>query len=135
MVHSAFPPRFKQTFASQPFWLFRHSFWDNSNLVSLHFGLLISEDSSLKDGLVEMFERGHAYIIISDLELSALPYLAPITAICWLPEYRYYYMHKIIQRLCGKVICHSRKYTRDHWVMRREALTLYAIILYSPIEC
>ena len=33
-----------------------------------------------------------------------------------------------------KVICHSQKYTRDHWVMRREALWLYAIILYNSTD-
>ena len=61
-------------------------------------------------------------LILSDLELPALPHVAPITAISRLPEYRLYYVHKIVQWPCGKVICHSQRYTRDHWVMWREAL-------------
>ena len=73
-------------------------------------------------------------LILSDWELPALPYVATITAISWLPEYWLYYEHRIVWWPCGKVICHSQKYTRDHWVMQREALWLYAIILYSPIE-
>ena len=61
-------------------------------------------------------------LILSDLELLALPYVAPITAISRLLEYRLYYVHEIVQWLCGKVIYHSQKYTREHWVMRREAV-------------
>ena len=70
-----------------------------------------------------------------DLELATPPYVAPITAISHLPKYRLYCMHKIVRWPCGKVICHSQKYARDHWVMQRKALWLYAIILYSPIVC
>ena len=79
------------SFTFQPFRLFRYSFQDNSNSVSLHFGLPVSclscigKDSSLADGLVETFELG--MLILSDLEFPALPYVAPITAISRLPEY------------------------------------------------
>ena len=53
-------------------------------------------------------------LILSDLELPALPYVTPITAISRLPEYQLYYVHKIVRWPCGKVICHSQKYMRDH---------------------
>ena len=61
-------------------------------------------------------------LILSDLELPALSYVTPITAISRLLEYRLYYMHEIVWWPCGKVICHSQKYTRDHCIVRREAL-------------
>ena len=77
------PPRFKQTFAFQPFRLFRHSFRDNSNSVSLCFGLsvykwssvnpaLARRNSSLADNLVEMSERRHAYIKRFGVACSAI---------------------------------------------------------------
>ena len=62
----------------QPFRLFHYSFQDNSNSVSLRFGLLVSclsrngEDSSLVDGLVEMSEWGHAYIKQFGVACSAI---------------------------------------------------------------
>ena len=60
-------------------------------------------------------------LTLSDLELPAMPYAAPITAISRLPEHRLYYAHEIVLWICGKVICDSQKYTRDHWVMQRKA--------------
>ena len=75
------------------------------------------------------------WYILNDIELLALPHVALITSIRRLSEYLLCYVHEIIWWLCGKMICHSQKYTRDHWVMRREALWLYAIILYSPTDC
>ena len=53
-------------------------------------------------------------LILSDLVLLALPYVATITAISRFPEYQLYYTHEIIKLPCGKVICHTLKYTRDH---------------------
>ena len=53
-------------------------------------------------------------LILSDLELPALPYVAPITAISWYQEYQLYYVLEIIWWPCGKMICHSQKYARDH---------------------
>ena len=53
-------------------------------------------------------------LILSDLMLLALPYIAPITAIGRFPEYRLYYAHEIIQWPCGKVIFHTLNYARDH---------------------
>ena len=45
-------------------------------------------DSSLADGPVKMSERAvEGMLVLSDLELHALPYIAPITAISQLPEY------------------------------------------------
>ena len=41
-------------------------------------------------------------LILSDLELPAMPYVAPITAISQLPEYRLYYAHEIIGGLVGR---------------------------------
>ena len=46
-------------------------------------------------------------LILSDLELPALPYVAPITAISQLPEYQLYDVHEILWWPCGKVIYHS----------------------------
>ena len=59
-------------------------------------------------------------LVLSDLELPALPCIAPITAISLLPEYRLYYAHEIIRWPYWKMICHSQKHTRDHWVIRRK---------------
>ena len=95
-------------------------------ILILHFRLPVSclsrtsEDSSLADNSVETSEQG--MLILNDLELPALSYVAPITAISRLPEYQLYYELGIIWWPCGKMICQSQKYTRDHWVMRREAL-------------
>ena len=125
-----FPPRFKQIFAFQPFRLFCHSFRDSSNLVSLCFGLPVDKWSPVYPALVRILHCQMAWsehlnegmLILSDLELPGLPYVASITAINRLPEYRLYYAHKIVRWPCGKVICHSQKYTKDHWVMQGEAL-------------
>ena len=38
-MRSTLPPRFKQSFAFKPFRLFHHLFRDNSNSISLRFGL------------------------------------------------------------------------------------------------
>ena len=139
MIRSTFPPRFKQTFAFQPFRLFCHPFWDNSNSVSLHFGLLIYKWSLVYPTLVrrllhwqtpvETSERGHAYIKWFGVACSTIH----ITNHCyqWLPEYQLYYVHEIIWWPCGNVICHPQKYARDQWVMGRAALWLYAIIRHS----
>ena len=47
-------------------------------------------------------------IILSDLELPVLPYVALITAIggCQNSD-QLYYVHEIVWWHCGKVICHS----------------------------
>ena len=131
-MRSTFPPKFKQTFAFQPFRLFCHSFRDNYNSVSLRLGLPVykwsqyclsrisEEDSSWQTAGSKHLNKG--MLILSKLELPALPFVAPISAISQLPEYQLYCMYKIILWSCGKVICHSQKYTRDHWVMQREAL-------------
>ena len=70
------------------------------------------DDSSLADDPAETFERGHAYIKRFGVACSAIRSNNP--AISWFPEYRLYYAHKIVQWPCGKVICHTVKYTRDH---------------------
>ena len=143
MAHSTFPPSFKQTFAFHPFRLFHYSFQDNSNSVSLCFGLLVYKWSPVYPTLVRRILHwqmawtkllNEGMRILSDLELPALPYVIPITAISQLPEYQLYYEHKIMWWACGKVICRSQKYTRDHCVIQREALRFYTIISYSPIE-
>ena len=143
MAHSMFPPRLKQTFAFQPFRLFCHSFWGKCNSVSLHFRLLIYKWSpvyptlsgrSLHWQTAWSKHLNKALLILSDLESLALPYVAPITAISQFQEYQLYYVHEIVLCSYGKVIYHSEKYTRNHRVMRKEALWLYAIILYSPIK-
>ena len=143
MAHSVFPPRLKQTFAFQPFRLFFHSFWGKCNSVSLHFRLQVYKWSPVYPTLSGRIlhwqtawskHLNKALLILSDLESLALPYIAPITAISRFQEYQLYYLHEIILCSCGKVICHSQKYTRNHRVMRKEALWLYAIILYSPIK-
>ena len=113
MAHSTFPPRFKQTFAFQPFRLFRYSFQDISNLVSLHLGYLVYKLSPVYSALAwrkmilhwqtawsKHLNKGMP--ILSDLELLALPYVAPITAISWFPEYRLYYVHKLSSGLVGR---------------------------------
>ena len=79
-----------------------------------------------------IWKRG--MLILSNLEFPAPPYIAPITAFSQLSEYWLHYAHEIVWWPCGKVICHSQKYAREHWVMQREALLLYTIILYSPIQ-
>ena len=117
--------RFKQTFAFQPFRLFRYSFWDNSNLVSLHFRLLVYKWSPVYPALARILHRQMArsnrvnegMLTLSHLEFPALPYIALITAISRFPEYRLYYTHKFVRWPCGRVIYHSQKYMRDHWVM------------------
>ena len=122
MARLTFPPRFKQTFAFQPFRLFCYSFQDYSNSVSLHFGLPFYKWSPVYPELARIFHwqmtwlkcLNEGMLILSNLVLPALPYIAPITAISWLPEYRLYYSYEIIWWPCGKVICHSKKYTRDH---------------------
>ena len=53
-------------------------------------------------------------LILSDLVLLALPYIAPITAISQFPEYQLYYMHEIVQWPCEKVIFHTPKYMRNY---------------------
>ena len=78
------------------------------------------EDSSLADAWSKRLNEG--MLILSNLKVPTLPCVVPITAIGQLPEYRLYHMHKIVRWPCGKMICHSQKYTKDHWVMRREAL-------------
>ena len=128
-----FPPRFKQSFAFQPFKLFRCSFWDNSNSVHCvsgfpHWwgGFFIGRC------LVERSERRHAYIkwfggylLCHTCHQSLLSVVAKILII----------LHtEIVRWPCGKVICCSQMYIRDHWVMHREALWLYTIILYSSLE-
>ena len=139
---STFPPIFKQTFAFQPFRLFRCSFWDNSNSVSLCFRLLVYKWSHVYPTLVrihhwQMARSKHlneGMLISSDLELPALPYVAPITTdISRLPEYWLYNVHEIVWWPCGKVICHSQKYTRDHWDMWRKALD-FMQSLYTALQ-
>ena len=78
------------------------------------------EDSSLAEARSKHLNE--CVLILSDLDLPALPYISPITAISQLPEYQLYYVHEIVWWPCGKVLCHSQKYTRDHWVMWREVL-------------
>ena len=101
------------------------------NLVSLCFRLSVYKWSPVYPALVRRILHwkmaqskclNESMLVLSDLELPAMPYIAPITAISRLPEYRLYYAHEIVQWPCGKVICQSQKYTRDHWVMWREAL-------------
>ena len=72
--------------------------------------------------MAQLKHLNEGLLILSDLELLALPYVAPITAIRRLSEYQLYCVHEIVRWLCGKVICHSQKYTRDPWAMWREAL-------------
>ena len=60
-----------------------------------------------------------ALLILSNLELLALPYVAPIIAISRFQEYQLYCVHEIVWCSCGKVICHSQKYTTNHRVMRK----------------
>ena len=108
-----FPPRFKQIFAFQPFRLLRHSFQDNSNSVSLHFRLLVYKWSPVYhtlSGMIHFWQMAwskclnEGMLILSDLQLHALPYKAPITAISRFQEYRLYYVHKIVRWPYGKVI-------------------------------
>ena len=123
-IRAAFLPRFKQTFAFQPFRLFRYSFRNNSNSVCSCFRLPVYKWSPVYPALARILHQqmarlkrlNNGLLILSDLELLALPYVAPITAISRLSEYRLYYMHDIVQQFCGKVICHSQKYTREHQV-------------------
>ena len=138
-----FPSRFKQSFAFPPFRLFRHSFQDNSNSVSFHSRLLVYKWSLVYPTLWGMIlywqmawsiRLNEGMLILSDLQLPALPCQAPINAISLFQEYQLYYVHQIVRWSCGKVICHSQKYTGDQWVMQKEALWLYSSILYSPIE-
>ena len=144
LIDGAFniPPRFKQMFTFQSYRLFHHSFWDHSNLVCLRFRLLVYRWSPVYLALARRIihwqmawlkRLNEGMLILSNLELPALSYVAPITAISRLPEYQLYNSHEIVRWPCGKVICHSQKYTRDHWVMQREVLWLYTIILYNPI--
>ena len=76
--------------------LFRHSFRDNSNSFSLLFGLPIYKWSPVYLALAreilhwQMAQSkclNEGMLVLSDLELHALPYIAPITAISQLPEY------------------------------------------------
>ena len=84
MFSLMFPPRFKQTFhflfcmPFNPLNCFVISFWGNSNLVCLHFRLLV-RDFSLADTRSNGLNEN--VLILSDLELPALTYIAPITAI------------------------------------------------------
>ena len=125
MACPTLPPRFKQSFAFQPFRFFHHLFRDNSNSISLRFGLPVYKCSPVYPTLVRRRmildwqttwskRLNEGMLILSDLALLALPYVATITAISRFPEYRLYYAHKIVQWPCGKVICHIVKYTRDH---------------------
>ena len=77
------PPRFKLTFAFQPFRMFHHSFQDNSNSVSLCFRLLVykwspvypalsGKISLLADSPVETSEQGNAYIKWFGVAFSAI---------------------------------------------------------------
>ena len=90
-----FPLRFKQTFAFQLFRLFRHSFQDSSNLVSLRFGLLVDKWSLIYPTLVRRIfhcktarskHLNEGMLILSNLELPGLLCVAPITAISRLPK-------------------------------------------------
>ena len=102
MAHSTFPPRFKQIFAFQPFRLFHYSFWDNSNSVSLCFGLSVYKWSPVYAALVRILHwqtarskcLNEGMLILSDLELHTLLYVATVTAISWLPEYWLLYSSK-----------------------------------------
>ena len=98
-----FPPRLKQTFAFQPFRLFRHSFWGKCNSVSLHFRLLVYKWSPVYPALSgrilhwQMAWSKHlnkALLILSYLASLALPYVAPITAISRFQEYQLSYAQK-----------------------------------------
>ena len=122
------PLRLKQTFAFQPFRLFHHSFWGNYNSVSLHFRFLIYKWSPVYPTLSgrilhwQMARSKHlskGILILSDLELPALPYVAPITAISRFQEYQLYYAYEIVRCPCRKMICDSQKYTRNYWVMQK----------------
>ena len=97
MARSTFPPRFKQIFSFQTFILFHYSFRDNSNLVSLYFGLpvykwfpiyhaLLRRPQILHWQMARSKRLNESMLILSNLELPALPYVGPITAISWLPE-------------------------------------------------
>ena len=74
-------------------------------------------------------------IIFSDLELPALPYVAPITAISVCQNIdQLYYMHGIVQWSCGKIICVTLKvYEEPLGYADGSPLTLHNH-LYSPIE-
>ena len=135
-----FPLRLKQTFTFQPFRLFYHSFWGKCNSVSLHFRFPVYKWSPVYptlSGRILHWQMAwskclnKSLLILSDLESLSLPYVAPITAINRFQEYQLYYAHKIVRCPCEKVICHSQKYKRNHWVMRKETLWLYTIILYA----
>ena len=59
------------------------------------------EDLSLADARSKHLNE--CVLILSDLNLHALSYISPITAISQLPEYQLYYVHKIIWWPCRKV--------------------------------
>ena len=126
-----FPSRFKQTFTFQPFKLFRCSFQDIL-ICSLCFGLPVLVRRILHWQMPgqKISMRVCLYIKQFGVACSAIH----ITNHCyqWLPEY--ILCAETVWCPCGKVICRSQKYTRDHWVMQRETLSFNAIILYSSTE-
>ena len=122
------------TFTFQPFKLL-HCFIS----VSLCFGPPVYNKWSLVyPTLVKHWQTSkginESMIILSDLELPALPYVAPITAISGCQNIHYFMCTKLSGGLVGRWFVNSQKYMRDHWVMQKETLWLHAIILYSSIE-
>ena len=61
----------------------------------------IGGDSSLADTRSKCLNKG--MLILSNLELPALPYVSAITAISQLPEYRLYYVQKLSGSLVWRV--------------------------------
>ena len=47
--------------------------------------------------MAQLKHLNEGMLILSDLELPTLPYVAPITAISRLPAYQLYYTHKIVR--------------------------------------
>ena len=119
-ARSTFPPTFKQTFNSLDYFAIH---FDTLFLCILGFRSPVYPAlARILHGHTAQSKRlNKGILILSDLELPALPYIAPFTAISRLPEYQLYYALKIVWQPCAKVICHSQKYTRDHQVMRGEA--------------
>ena len=100
-------------FPFNPLYCFIVWFRDNSNLVSLCFRLLVyNKRSPVYPALARHWQTlkgvNKSMIILSELKLPALPYVAPITAISGCQNINYVcYGHEIDRWPCGKVICHA----------------------------